>query len=292
MLKVIWCRNYSTKIPKKSSFFNNNRKAKIPNFQLDSKIKLIDKLTCDQNKIEGEKFRNISMKVLNLTSKKNHEKSIKNINITILVAKRVVEQSKKKNFLDLKASDVTEEENRILNLFKKKEVDFLNLEISKEVTDMSLNSKIVKSQILDIFSPKIHGSIPEDSKTEFESTLDEYLQFDNKMMASSGLKNLAKKTRESQLRKLPISSQEDHPLAKEEENITFTEHIMISRKFWSWAKDNLDPEFTIFSNSNVKNFMDLILLSLSNNPYISLKEKWWYLEYFIKYFKENKNLFT
>ena len=127
-------------------------------------------------------------------------------------------------------------------------------------------------------------------KSEFEQLLEDYVHSCRKSFAMSQFQEEEIKREEGQLLQLPLDNQMSHPLAEEEETVGFSDHILIGSRFWSSMKKKHSADSIIFTNESVVKFLNLVLLSLSNNPHIGLREKYWYLDYFVNYFLENKDL--
>ena len=127
-------------------------------------------------------------------------------------------------------------------------------------------------------------------KTHFSTLLDKYFFTTASFYPSNGFEERARQIHSNQLRQTLTDNQNHHPYADDESNVKFNEHIFIKKAFWESAKTKYSDKLSIFSNKDVKNFMNLVLESLSNNKYITLKEKYSYLDYFIDFFDKNIHL--
>ncbi|MEN2498984.1 MAG: ribosomal protein S31 [Marteilia pararefringens] len=101
-------------------------------------------------------------------------------------------------------------------------------------------------------------------------------------------------TESGKLIELPIDNEKYYEEAgsSSERDVKFYEHVHIKKYYWESAKSRLaSKDFELlWKNKNLKDFLDLVLLSLSNNAHMKLDEKYSYLTYFENYFIRNANL--
>lgn len=65
-----------------------------------------------------------------------------------------------------------------------------------------------------------------------------------------------------------------------EHQTSFTEHIFLEEHLHPWC-----PE-----KGAVRNFMELICIGLSKNPYLSVQQKYEHIEWYRDYFEEKKQI--
>ena len=65
----------------------------------------------------------------------------------------------------------------------------------------------------------------------------------------------------------------------EEAKVPFYEHVLL---------DHMLDDF--YSSGPVREFMELVMLGLTNNPYINVERKKAYIEWYLNYFKEKESI--
>lgn len=66
---------------------------------------------------------------------------------------------------------------------------------------------------------------------------------------------------------------------EEEAKVPFYEHVLL---------DYMLEDF--YKTGPVRDFMDLVVIGLTNNPFINVERKKAYIEWYLNYFKEKENL--
>lgn len=127
---------------------------------------------------------------------------------------------------------------------------------------------------LNIFDPKGKYTAGEESPL-WEKLAREQLELSVHCAPENGFEEMIKLTEEGKLWHFPIDNEQG---LEQEAQVPFYEHVLL---------DHLLETFP--TQGPVRQFMELIIMGLSKNPYISVERKHQTVEYYRQYF-EDKNL--
>nr|XP_031833353.1 28S ribosomal protein S31, mitochondrial [Nomia melanderi] len=109
----------------------------------------------------------------------------------------------------------------------------------------------------------------------WDSCETKYMKLLTTSFPKNGFQEMIQWTEEKKLWRFPIDNEQG---MEEEHKIHFSEHVFLERHLTGWCP----------SKGPIRHFMELVCVGLSQNPYLTVKEKYdhimWYKEYF-----ENKN---
>lgn len=133
---------------------------------------------------------------------------------------------------------------------------------------------LFKGDRLNIFDPKgkyTNGEV----NPLWEKLISEELDLSVHCVPENGFEEMIKLTKEGKLWHFPIDNEQG---LEQEAQVPFYEHVLL---------DHLLENFP--TQGPVRQFMELIIMGLSKNPYISVERKHQTVEYYRQYF-EDKNL--
>lgn len=94
---------------------------------------------------------------------------------------------------------------------------------------------------------------------------------------SNYFEKMALWTEQGKIWQFPINNEQG---MLDEANVDFTEHVFLEDKLEPWCP-KMGP---------VRHFMELVIVGLSKNPYLSVKDKHDHIEYYKNYFESKKEM--